>query len=65
MDFAFATVCSIKAIKKGDMLTKENIWVKRPGTGKIPAEEFNLILGTKEIRDIGYDKQLTWEDFGS
>src|SRR6478672_1049798 len=39
IDFAFATVCSIAAIKEGETLTKENIWVKRPGTGKILAEE--------------------------
>ena len=32
INFAFATVCSIATIKKGEILTKENIWLKRPGT---------------------------------
>lgn len=63
IDFAFATVCSIAPIKKGDILTKTNIWVKRPGTGKILAEHFNSLLGKKAVRNIGIDEQLTWEDY--
>lgn len=30
IDFAYATVVSIKKIKKGEKFTKDNIWVKRP-----------------------------------
>lgn len=62
IDFAFATVCSIADIKKGDILTLDNIWVKRPGTGNILAEHFKELLGKKAIRDIGSDEQLSWED---
>lgn len=63
IDFAFATVCSIASIKKGEKLTKDNIWVKRPGTGKILAEHFNDVLGKVASRDIGNDEQLDWGDF--
>ena len=63
IDFAFATVCSIQTIKKGETLSMENIWVKRPGTGSILAEHFNAILGKKAKRDIQNDEQLNWEDF--
>ena len=62
IDFAFATVCAIAAIKKGDKLSKENIWVKRPGTGKILAEHFNDLIGKTASRDINNDEQLNWED---
>tara|TARA_R110000868_G_scaffold360908_1_gene622960 strand:+ start:8276 stop:9319 length:1044 start_codon:yes stop_codon:yes gene_type:complete len=62
IDFAFATVCSISNIQKGAIFTKENIWVKRPGTGKILAEKFDSILGKKANRDIDNDEQLTWDD---
>ena len=34
IDFAFATVCNIAEVKKGEQLNEVNIWVKRPGTGK-------------------------------
>ena len=63
IDFAFATVCSIDAIKKGEILTMDNIWVKRPGTGKILADKFNSLLGKKSTRNIDNDEQLTWDDF--
>ncbi len=62
IDFAFATVCAIAPIKKGDTLTKENIWVKRPGTGEILAEHFNDLLGKVTLRDIENDEQLRWGD---
>lgn len=60
IDFAFATVVTIKPIKKGDIYSKENIWVKRPGTGEILAEEFNSILGKKALNNIENDKHLKW-----
>jgi N-acetylneuraminate synthase len=63
IDFAFATVCSITVIKKGEVLTMDNIWVKRPGTGKISAIHFNDLLGKVAIRDIDNDEQLKFEDF--
>jgi len=62
IDFAFATVVTIKPIKKGELFTKENIWVKRPGTGEINAENFANILGTVAIRDIDIDKHVSWSD---
>jgi N-acetylneuraminate synthase len=63
IDFAFATVCSIGKIEKGALLTIENIWVKRPGTGAILAENFQDLLGKTATRDIENDEQLIWEDF--
>lgn len=63
IDFAFATVCSIAPIQKGEKLSKENIWVKRPGTGKILAEHYNDLLGKTAARTISMDEQLDWTDF--
>ena len=62
IDFAFATVCSIAEIKKGAVYTKANLWVKRPGTGAILAENYESILGKKATRVIKNDEQLTWGD---
>ncbi|WP_367773716.1 N-acetylneuraminate synthase family protein [Flavobacterium sp. WC2421] len=62
IDFAFATVCSIVPIREGEVFTKDNIWVKRPGTGEILAAHFNDILGKIATRDIQNDDQLKWED---
>ena len=62
IDFAFATVCSIAPIAEGEVFTKANIWVKRPGTGKILAENFNSLLGKKATRAIAKDEQLDYSD---
>ena len=45
--FAFASVVTIKAIKKGERLNKKNIWVKRPGNGDFLAKDYNKIMGKK------------------
>ena len=58
IDFAFATVVAIRDIKKGESFTKENIWVKRPGTGEIPAEDYPNVLGKKATCDIASDAQI-------
>ena len=60
IDFAFATVVSIKPIRKGDIFTKENIWVKRPGTGEIKAEQYKELLGKKAAIDIDEDEHISW-----
>jgi N-acetylneuraminate synthase len=62
IDFAFATVCTIKPIKKGEVFTEENIWVKRPGTGEILAEEYKKVIGKIASNDIENDTQLRKED---
>ena len=65
IDFAFATVVSIKDINKGEKFSDENLWVKRPGTGEIMAEHYNNILGKKAKVNIKRDKHLNWKDIES
>ncbi|HRH51209.1 MAG TPA: N-acetylneuraminate synthase family protein [Panacibacter sp.] len=62
IDFAFATICTIKPVSKGEIFTKENIWVKRPGKGGIAAEEYNNVLGKTAATDIEEDMQVTTQD---
>lgn len=59
--FAFATVVTIKPVKKGEVFTSDNLWVKRPGTGGILAEKYEEILGKRAYIDIDDDTQLTWD----
>lgn len=63
IDFAYACVVSIKEIQKGEKFSKENIWVKRPGTGEIKAVDFGKVLGKKALKDIKKDIQIKWGDF--
>lgn len=52
IDFAYASVVSINKIKKGDVFSEKNIWVKRPGTGEFLAEDYQSLLGKIAARDI-------------
>lgn len=61
IDFAFASVVTIRAIKAGEKLTRENLWVKRPGTGFYRAEAFESLLGRVVARDIPTDTMLAPE----
>ena len=62
-DFAFASVISIKKIKKGDKFSKENLWVKRPGTGEIKAENLRDIFGKTSLHDLEIDEFIKTKDF--
>lgn len=58
IDFAFATAVTIAPVAAGERFTRENLWVKRPGTGEIPAEEYEQILGKRAKMDLKKDVQL-------
>ena len=62
MDFAFATVVTIAPIRAGESLTTSNLWVKRPGTGPIPAERYESLLGRVARRDLPADTHVRMED---
>jgi sialic acid synthase SpsE len=60
IDFAYACVVAIQDIHKGDHFTKENIWVKRPGTGEIRAAHFDDVLHKVAGAHIKEGTQLQW-----
>ena len=62
IDFAFATVVTIAAVRAGEPFTKENLWVKRPGTGSILAERYEELLGRRAARDIPADTHISMSD---
>jgi len=62
INFAYACVVTIAPVKKGEKFTKNNIWVKRPGTGEIKAVDFEKVLEKKANRDIEKDVQLRRSD---
>jgi N-acetylneuraminate synthase len=62
IDFAYATVVSVAPIKAGDVLSRNNIWVKRPGTGGILADRFEQVIGLRARRDIPADVHVSADD---
>lgn len=51
------SIVALEAIKKGDMLTEENITVKRPGTGISPMKWIDII-GTNAHKDYNKDEEI-------
>ena len=51
-----------KNIKKGHLITKENIIIKGPGGGILP-KYIDVILGKKVREDIYADHPITWQVF--
>lgn len=51
------SIVAAKSIKKGEMLTEDNLTVKRPGSGISPMKWFDVI-GTKAVRDFEEDELI-------
>ena len=62
IDFAYASVVTIKSIRSGEIFSKDNILVKRPGNGKIFSKDFDKVLGCKASKDLDKDIQLSPKD---
>lgn len=59
IDFAFASVVTIRPIEAGETFSAKNLWVKRPGTGEFLARDYDKILGKKAACKIDADVQLS------
>lgn len=60
--FAFASVVAIKDIPRGEALSEENIWVKRPGGGDFSAIHYESLLGARAAKDIKSGYQIRKSD---
>jgi N-acetylneuraminate synthase len=64
IDFAYASVVTIKKIKKGEVFSADNLWVKRPGTGDFLAEDYNTLIGKAASQNIPNNVQLQKKHVG-
>jgi N-acetylneuraminate synthase len=62
IDFAYASICTIAPVKAGETFSRDNIWVKRPGTGPLHATCFDDVLGKTATHDLPVDVQVTPDD---
>ena len=60
--FAFATVVCTRNISKGEILSENNCWPKRPGIGEIAAWDHQKILGKKAKKDLLKEQHINWGD---
>ena len=59
--FARRSIVANKKISKGEVLTKNKIYFKRPGTGISPSL-LKKVLGKRAKKEITYDKLITFKD---
>lgn len=56
------SIVAARSIKKGEIITKEDLDYKRPGSG-IPPKYYKFIVGKEAKRDLCYDEIIQMEDF--
>ena len=60
-EWAFRSIVSTREIKKGEIITQDMVWSKRPGTG-IPSNRLHEVIGKKAKNDIAYNTLIKWEE---
>ena len=60
--FARGSVVADKNLIKGQVISEDDIWTRRPGTGEIPANEFYSIIGKTLKNDVLKNTQLKRSD---
>lgn len=58
MAFAFASVIAVKDINPGEILTEDNLWVRRPGGGDYTSKDYDLLLGKKVKKFVKKNERL-------
>lgn len=56
--FAFASIATVKNIKKGEKLTKQNIFPVRPGNGEFKVKDYKKLLGKFANQNIKKGLQI-------
>ena len=60
--FARSSIVADRDLKAGKIITPEDIWARRPGTGEIAGHQFFDVVGMRLKRPMARNSQLTWED---
>ena len=60
--FARGSIVADRDLKSGDVIGEDDIWARRPGTGEIPADQFDALIGRRMSRSMKRNEQLRWSD---
>ena len=58
--FARGSIVADKDLQKGIVIQANDIWARRPGSGEIPAREFDKVLGRTLNTSISKNTQIKW-----
>lgn len=60
--FARGSVVADADLPEGHVIEEADIWARRPGSGEIPAYDFDKVLGKRLTRAVSRNTQLKWTD---
>lgn len=60
--FARASVVAETDLPAGHVITEQDIWARRPGSGEIPAYDFDQVVGRRLAHTVVRNQQLRWTD---
>jgi len=60
--FARSSIVADRELQAGTVLTEEDIWARRPGSGEIAGYEFDKLIGRVISRPLQKNEQLKWSD---
>ncbi|WP_290684444.1 MULTISPECIES: N-acetylneuraminate synthase family protein [unclassified Haematobacter] len=60
--FARGSVVADRDLPEGHVIAEADIWARRPGSGEIPAYEFDSVVGKRLTRAVTRNTQLKWAD---
>ena len=61
--FARGSIVADKNLIKGTKISETDIWARRPGTGEIPAYDFDKIVGKVLNRDVPKNNKIKRDFF--
>jgi N-acetylneuraminate synthase len=62
--FARGSVVADRDLPAGHVIAEADIWARRPGSGEIPAYDFDKVVGRSLTRAVRRNEQLRWGDLG-
>ncbi|WP_198672285.1 N-acetylneuraminate synthase family protein [Pseudogemmobacter bohemicus] len=60
--FARGSVVADRDLPLGHVIHETDIWARRPGSGEIPAYDFDKLIGKRLTRAVTRNTQLKWSD---
>ncbi|OWJ76870.1 N-acetylneuraminate synthase family protein [Haematobacter genomosp. 1] len=60
--FARGSVVADRDLPEGHVIAEADIWARRPGSGEVPAYEFDSVVGKRLTRAVTRNTQLKWAD---
>ena len=60
--FARGSVVADRDIKEGEIINRNDIWARRPGSGEISVDDFEKVIGLKANNFLKKNQQIKWGD---